>query len=136
LVNLLATAKSVAAGNMRIQKKQKLRQLRRWRIRKKVQGTKDRPRMAVCMSGKNIYVQFIDDTAGVTLVSASTVHKDVENRDNLKANVAGAQTIGKIAAERAKAAGIDKVVFDRAGARYHGKLKALADAAREGGLQF
>lgn len=121
---------------MRIQKKQKLRQLRRWRIRKKVQGTKERPRMAVCMTGKNIYVQFIDDTAGVTLASASTVQKDLPNRDGLKANVAGAQTVGKVAAEKARALGIEKVVFDRAGARFHGKLKALADAAREGGLQF
>ena len=91
--------------------------------------------MAVCMTGKNIYVQFIDDLAGVTLVAASTMQKDLA-KDNLKANLAGAQTIGKLAAERAKAAGIEKVVFDRAGARYHGKLKALADAAREGGLQF
>lgn len=92
--------------------------------------------MAVCITGKNIYIQFIDDAAGKTLISASTVQKDVEGRDGLKANMASAQTMGKLAAERAKAAGIDKVVFDRAGARYHGKLKALADAAREGGLQF
>lgn len=119
---------------MKIEKKQQLRQLRRWRIRKKVKGTPERPRMAVCMTGKNIYVQFIDDLAGKTLASASTVHKDAP--EGLKANVTSAVTLGKIAAERAKAAGIEKVVFDRAGARYHGKLKALADSAREAGLQF
>jgi len=121
---------------MRIEKKQQLRQLRRWRIRKKVQGTKERPRMAVRITGKNIYVQFIDDLAGATLAAAGSTSKATPNRDGIKANVAGAQAIGKIAAEVAKSQGIQHVVFDRAGARYHGKLKALADAAREGGLQF
>jgi large subunit ribosomal protein L18 len=120
---------------MRIEKKQRLRQLRQWRIRKKVQGTPERPRMAVRFSNQNIYVQFIDDTKGVTLCSATTTSKAV-NGDNVKANVAGAQRIGKLAAEAAKSKGINAVVFDRAGARYHGKVKALADAAREGGLQF
>jgi large subunit ribosomal protein L18 len=121
---------------MRIEQKQKLRQLRRWRIRKKVQGTSERPRMAVCFTGKNIHVQFVDDLAGVTVASAGSTSKATPNRDAVKANVAGAQAIGKIAAEVAKSKGIERVVFDRAGARYHGKLKALADAAREGGLQF
>ena len=120
---------------MRIQTKQKLRQLRRWRIRKKVQGTPERPRMAVRFSNENIYVQFIDDTKGVTLASVSTTSKAV-NGETVKANVAGAQRVGKLAAENAKAKGINAVVFDRSGARYHGKVKALADAAREGGLQF
>ncbi len=119
---------------MRIEKKQKLRQLRRWRIRKTVVGTSDRPRMAVCFSGKHIYVQFIDDSIGRTLAAASTRSKN--SPDSLKANVAGAQTVGKLAAEIARSKGIDKVVFDRAGARYHGKVKALADAAREAGLKF
>ena len=118
---------------MRIEKKQRLRELRRWRIRKKVQGTADRPRMAVCFSNKNIHVQFIDDLAGKTLAAASTASKSAPEA---KANVSGAQTIGKLAAEVAKNKGISKVVFDRAGARYHGKVKALADAAREAGLQF
>jgi large subunit ribosomal protein L18 len=118
---------------MRIEKKQKLKQLRRWRIRKKVQGTQERPRMAVCFTGKHIYVQFIDDLAGKTIASATTRSK---GHDALKANVTSAQTIGKIAAEAARGKGIEKVVFDRAGARYHGKVKALADAAREAGLQF
>jgi large subunit ribosomal protein L18 len=121
---------------MRIEKKQRLEQLRRWRIRKKVRGTAERPRMAVCFTGKNIHVQFIDDAAGKTLASASTLAKNTPDRDALKANVTSAQTIGKLAAEAARSKGIEKVVFDRAGARYHGKVKALADAAREGGLQF
>jgi large subunit ribosomal protein L18 len=120
---------------MRIETKQKLRQLRQWRIRKKVQGTKERPRMAVRFSNQNIYVQFIDDLKGVTIASANTTSKAL-NGDAVKANVAGATRVGKLAAEVAKAKGIAKVVFDRSGARYHGKVKALADAAREGGLQF
>jgi len=132
----LATAKSVVMNDMRIEKKQKLKQLRRWRIRKKVSGTSERPRMAVCFTGENIYVQFIDDLAGKTLAAASTRRKKGASGPGLKANVQGAQAIGKIAAEAARGKGIDKVVFDRAGARYHGKVKALADAAREAGLQF
>ncbi len=121
---------------MRVQQKQKLAQLRRWRIRKKVSGTKLRPRMAVCFTGEHIYVQFIDDEAGVTLASASTRHKTTPDREKLAANVSSAVTIGKIAAEAAKGKGIEAVVFDRSGARYHGKVKALADAAREAGLKF
>ena len=99
---------------MRIEKKQRLRQLRQWRIRKKVQGTPERPRMAVRFSNQNIYVQFIDDTKGVTIASACTTSKAV-NGDNVKANVAGAQRIGKLAAETAKSKGINAVVFDRSG---------------------
>ena len=121
---------------MRTEKKQRLGQLRHWRIRKKIIGTKERPRMSVCFSNENIHVQFIDDTAGVTLASASTVHKSMPNRDKLAANVASAKTIGAKAAEAAKSKGIKQVVFDRGTARYHGKVKALADAAREAGLQF
>jgi large subunit ribosomal protein L18 len=121
---------------MRTQDKQRLQQLRHWRIRKKVIGTKERPRMAVCFTGKHIYVQFIDDSAGVTIASAGTTSKASANAGKLGANVTSAQAIGKAAAEAARGKGIEKVVFDRAGARYHGKVKALADAAREGGLQF
>ena len=121
---------------MRLEKKAKLAQLRRWRIRKKVVGTQERPRMAVCFTGKHIHVQFIDDSAGVTIASAGTTSKTVDGKSKLGANVQSAQVIGKIAAEAARSKGIEKVVFDRAGARYHGKVKALADAAREGGLQF
>ena len=121
---------------MRTEKKQQLRQLRRWRIRKKVVGTNERPRMAVLFTGKNIYVQFIDDLGRATMASASSLSKVIPDTEKVRANVAGAKRVGALAAEAAKSKGITKVVFDRAGARYHGKLKALADAAREGGLQF
>ena len=116
--------------------KEKHAQLRRWRIRKKVQGTKERPRMSVRFTNENIYVQFIDDAAGVTLASASTMAKAVSDRNKLGANVTSAKRIGALAAEAAKSKGISAVVFDRSGARFHGKVKALADAAREGGLKF
>jgi large subunit ribosomal protein L18 len=136
---------------MRIEKKQKLKQLRQWRIRNKLSGTKDRPRMSVCFTNENIYVQFIDDKAGLTLAAASTVGKTTTDRDKLAANVAGAVVMGKLAAEAALAKGIKAVVFDRNGARYHqsstkgkdgapvvvlGKLAALAKAARDAGLKF
>ena len=121
---------------MRSDKKVKLARLRHWRIRKKVSGTKERPRMAVRFTNEHIYVQFIDDIARVTLASASTLHKSVGDRAALGANAATAKKIGALAAEAAKGKGIVKVVFDRSGARYHGKVKALADAAREAGLKF
>jgi large subunit ribosomal protein L18 len=116
--------------------KEKHTQLRRWRIRKKLSGTKERPRMSVRFTGENIYVQFIDDSAGMTLASASTVAKSIPDRKTLRANVASAKRIGALAAEAAKTKGIKQIVFDRSGAKYHGKVKALADAAREAGLQF
>jgi large subunit ribosomal protein L18 len=121
---------------MRVETKHRLKQLRRVRIRKKVVGTKDRPRMSVCFTGQHIYVQFVDDQSGVTLASTSTRHKAVSDKEKLKANVDSAKKIGSLAAEAAKAKGISAVVFDRGGLRYHGKVKALADAAREGGLKF
>lgn len=117
-------------------KKKKLRQLRKWRIRKKVVGTTERPRMSVVFSNEHIYVQFIDDSKGVTLASASTRAKTTPARETLGANVESAKKVGALAAEAAKGKGVSKVVFDRRGARYHGKVKALADAAREAGLQF
>jgi large subunit ribosomal protein L18 len=119
---------------MRTEKKQKLKQLRRWRIRKKVTGTGTRPRMAVCFTSENIHVQFIDDTVGKTLAAASTVSK-TETKE-LSANVTGAKKLGAIAAKNALDKGIKEVVFDRGGTRYHGKIKALADAAREAGLEL
>jgi large subunit ribosomal protein L18 len=122
--------------SMRTEKKQSLAQLRRWRIRKKVTGTKDRPRMSVCFSSKNIHVQFIDDSAGRTLASASTTGKAAADKAPLRANVNSAKQIGTRAAEAARNQGITQVVFDRGGARSHGKVKALADAAREAGLKF
>jgi large subunit ribosomal protein L18 len=121
---------------MRTQEKQRLATLRRWRVRKKVSGTPDRPRMSVAFTGKNIYVQFVDDVNGVTLASASTMHKNTPDREKLKANMGSSIAIGKLAAEAAKAKGIAQVVFDRGDARYTGKIKALADAAREAGLKF
>ena len=106
------------------------------RVRTKVSGTTERPRLCVYRSLDHIYAQVIDDHTGKTLVSASSV--DGETKKNLKTggNVAAAKVIGKAVAERAKAAGVQKVVFDRGGYKYHGRVKALADAAREAGLQF
>ena len=121
---------------MRTDKKQKLAQLRHWRLRKKVSGTKDRPRMSVCFTNENIYVQFIDDLAGLTIAAASTTSKATPDREKLAANVKSAKIVGTLAAKNALEKGIKAVVFDRGGARYHGKVKALADAAREAGLQF
>jgi large subunit ribosomal protein L18 len=121
---------------MQVQKKQKLRQLRRWRIRRKVTGTAVRPRMTVRFSNEHIYVQFIDDQHGKTLAAASSRGKATPDREQLSANVESAKKMGTLAAGVAKGKGISAVVFDRNGARYHGKVKALADAAREAGLQF
>ncbi|MDB6029323.1 MAG: ribosomal protein [Verrucomicrobiales bacterium] len=122
---------------MRTQDKQRLQQLRHWRVRKKVIGTAQRPRMSVTFTNQNIYVQFIDDAAGKTIVATATTSK-VARASGAKvgANVVTAKRIGTEAAEAAKTAGIKAVVFDRGSARYHGKVKALADAAREAGLQF
>ena len=103
------------------------------RIRRKVTGTAERPRLAVHYSNQHIYAQVIDDAAGKTLVSASTMDKSFEKAS---ANVESAQQVGKLLAERAKGSNISAVVFDRGGHLYHGKVKALADAAREAGLQF
>jgi large subunit ribosomal protein L18 len=105
------------------------------RIRKKVLGTSERPRLNVYRSLNHIYVQVIDDLKGVTLVSANSAEGKKESRTN-GGNLAAAKTVGKSIAERAKAKGIDKVVFDRGGYIYHGRVKALADAAREAGLKF
>jgi large subunit ribosomal protein L18 len=105
------------------------------RIRKKLQGTSERPRLNVYRSLSHIYVQVIDDLNGKTLVSASSAEgKQSERRTG--GNVAAAKSVGKAIGERAKAKGIKKVVFDRGGYIYHGRVKALADAASEGGLQF
>ena len=121
---------------MRTEQKHKLALQRRWRIRQKISGTKDRPRMSVCFTNQNIHVQFIDDGAGVTLAAASTASKATPDREKLAANAKSAKTLGTLAAQAALAKGIKQVVFDRGGALYHGKVKALADAAREAGLRF
>jgi large subunit ribosomal protein L18 len=110
------------------------------RIRKKLQGTSQRPRLNVYRSLNHIYVQLIDDMSGRTLVSASSAEgKKAEGKKEDRrtgGNVAAAKAVGKTIAERAKAKGVTKVVFDRGGYIYHGRVKALADAAREAGLQF
>ena len=103
------------------------------RIRRKLRGTAERPRLAVFRSVAHIYAQVIDDNAGTTLVSASSVDKAGKANGG---NVAAAKTIGKLVAERAKEKGIGKVVFDRGGYIYHGRVKALAEAARAAGLEF
>lgn len=106
------------------------------RIRKKVAGTAARPRLCVHFSGKHVYAQVVDDDAGKTLIAAATTEKAVLGKSKAASNRAGAEVVGKTIAERAKAKKIDNVVFDRGGFIYHGKVKALADAAREGGLKF
>jgi large subunit ribosomal protein L18 len=105
------------------------------RIRKKVMGTPERPRLNVYRSLNHIYVQVIDDLKGATIVAASSAEGKKGERKT-GGNVASAKDVGKAIAQRAKAKGIDKVVFDRGGYIYHGRIKALADAAREAGLQF
>ncbi len=117
---------------MKLEKKRALLQRRRWRIRKKVKGTAERPRLSLRFSNKHIYAQCIDDTKGHTLVFISSLTKD----SKLKANSESAQELGKLLAEKASSAGIESVVFDRSGRRYHGCVKSFADAVREGGLKF
>src|SRR5437773_178154 len=109
--------------------KQRLRERRHRRVRKHVTGTSERPRLAVFRSNKHITAQVIDDVGGRTLAAASTVESDLKNASG--GNKDGASTVGRLVAERAKAAGVAKVVFDRGGFRYHGRVAALADAARE-----
>ncbi len=112
------------------------------RLRRKVAGTDERPRFSVSFTGKHIYAQIINDDTGKTLVSVMTTEKSLNAKSpkgaeaTLKPNAKGAEEVGKLVAERAKAKNIAKVVFDRGGFRYHGKVKALADAARAGGLEF
>jgi large subunit ribosomal protein L18 len=115
--------------------KANLLQKRKWRIRKKVTGTAARPRLSVKFSTKHIYAQAVNDDAGTTLVFLSSLDADLR-KQKLAANLAGAKALGAAFAAKAKAAGITSVVFDRNGARYHGKVKVFADSAREAGLQF
>ena len=107
--------------------------MRHKRVRGKISGTAERPRLCVFRSEKNIYAQVIDDVAGKTLVSASSVEKDFEGTGS---NKEAAHKVGKLVAERAVKAGIEEVVFDRGGYIYHGRVQALAEGAREGGLKF
>jgi large subunit ribosomal protein L18 len=114
------------------------RERRQKRVRKKLYGTPERPRLAVFRSSKHIYAQVVDDTVGKTLAQANTLDKELRGQlaNGYGGNKAAASLVGKALAERAKQAGIDKVCFDRRSYKYHGRVQALADAAREGGLQF
>jgi len=106
------------------------------RVRLRVEGNEGRPRLSVFRSLKHIYTQVVDDATGRTLVSASTRDKQVREQASYGGNVAAAKVVGRVLGERAKQAGITRVVFDRGGYQYHGRVKALADAAREAGLDF
>ena len=110
------------------------RQKRHERIRLRLSGSPERPRLAVFRSLNNIYAQVIDDTSGKTLASASSLEKELKATSQKKTDEA--KVVGRLIAERAKSAGVGQVVFDRAGFRYHGRIKSLADAAREAGLEF
>jgi len=110
------------------------RQKLRWRIRKSINGTKTAPRLSVFRSNKDIYAQLIDDTTGTTLASANSRQKDIAAQPGTKSEKAA--MVGKALAQKAVGLGIEKCVFDRGGYLYHGRVKALADGAREGGLKF
>lgn len=117
------------------QNKNVSRQKRHFRVRRRVLGTEQRPRLNVYRSLTHIYAQVINDATGKTVASASSLDGTLRGDKN-GGNLEGAKAVGKLVAERAKAAGVDKVVFDRGGYLYHGRIQALADAAREGGLDF
>ena len=112
------------------------RMRRRFRVRRHIRGTAERPRLAVFRTDKHIYAQIIDDVAGRTLVSASTLDKQIRDSVGFGGNKQAAEAIGRAVAERAQAAGLKKVCFDRGEFRYHGRVAALADAARAAGLEF
>jgi large subunit ribosomal protein L18 len=115
----------------------KLREKKKIRIRKKITGTAERPRLAVYRSLTQIYAQFIDDVQGVTIASASSLSKEIADEvKKATSKVEKAKVVGKLAAKVAKEKGLETVVFDRAGYQYHGRVKALAEGAREGGLKF
>lgn len=116
--------------------RQAIRTNKHFKIRKKISGTAERPRMSVYRSLNNIFIQLIDDVSGKTLVAASTIDKEFKTEVKNGGNIEAAKLVGKKIAERAVAAGIKTVVFDRSGYIYTGRVKALADAAREAGLEF
>jgi large subunit ribosomal protein L18 len=116
--------------------KNKARLKRHLRVRKKIQGTATRPRLNVFRSGKHMYAQIIDDVAGVTIASASTVDKELSGDIQNGASVESARKVGELVAKRAKDKGVSNIVFDRSGYLYHGRIAALAEAAREAGLEF
>jgi large subunit ribosomal protein L18 len=112
------------------------RKRRQKRVRGKISGTQERPRLNIYRSLSNIYAQVIDDGAGVTLASASTIDQEVAKQVTGKNKVEAARIVGKVVAERARTAGVEAVIFDRGGYKYHGRVAALADGAREAGLKF
>jgi len=116
--------------------RQEARLKRRKRIRKKISGGPERPRLSVFRSSKHIYAQVIDDLNGVTLVTASTLSPEIRQQEKVKGKIEDAKRVGKMIADKAKAQGITTVVFDRNGFMYHGRVRALAAAAREAGLEF
>ncbi len=117
-------------------KRERSRVRRHHRVRLRVYGTPDRPRMNVFRSNAHLYAQVIDDTTGKTLVSASTLDKEIKSKVKSGANLAAAVAVGRLVAERALKANLKAVVFDRGGYRFHGRIKALAEASREKGLKF
>jgi large subunit ribosomal protein L18 len=117
-------------------KKEIARKKRHSRVRKKVTGTSDKPRLNVFRSVKHIYAQVIDDASGATLIAASSADKELKGKVITGGNIEAAKTVGQLIAKRSSDKGIAQVVFDRGGYLYHGRVKALADAAREGGLKF
>ena len=121
---------------MKVKTKEDVRKRLHDRIRKKIHGTTTRPRLAVFRSQAHIYAQVIDDDAGTTLCAASSLDKDLRAKAKRGSNIASAKDVGQLIAVRAKEKGVGLVVFDRGGFQYHGRIKALADAAREGGLKF
>jgi len=121
---------------MKVQEKRRLREKRHLRVRSKVHGDALKPRLNVFRSVQHIYAQLIDDERGHTLASASTLEAGVKSAGGAGGNIEGAKAVGKLIAARALEQGVTKVVFDRGGYKYHGRVQALADSAREGGLQF
>ena len=118
------------------EEKSRARKIRQRRVRRKVQGTPERPRLSVFRSAKHIYAQVVDDTANRVLVAASSLSKDFRATGQRGGNIAGATLVGQIVAEKALQRGVQQVVFDRNGFLYHGRIKAVALGAREKGLQF
>ncbi len=116
--------------------RQEARLKRKKRIRKKISGNPERPRLSVFRSSKHIYAQVIDDLNGLTLAAASTLNPEIRQQQKVKGKIEDAKRVGKMIADKAKAQGITKVVFDRNGFMYHGRVRALATAARETGLEF
>ena len=121
---------------MSVRTKEDIRLRLHQRLRKKVAGTGERPRLAVFRSQGHIYAQVIDDEAGRTVCAASSLDKELKSRFKRGSNVEAAKAVGQLIAEKAKQSGVEAVVFDRGGFQYHGRIKALADAARESGLKF